>query len=225
MQTVEWLWLIPPRSGDRRLEERKVRLPRAERREKVMSAKAKGLSNRSIARELGVDEGTVRRDLDYLSTPVADRPPERRVGRKERSLQSKPAQRQPVRGKSVTRTTPRYREGDLQSLTRQKRKILTALVAWYRDCRLAPRDAEEIVHDAGKALWDYRETLPSLPIPHEAPAEVILAAKPKAPLVDGLQHVAYHGSWLARALLLNLPDQEDARDEVLIELVKIARGN
>jgi len=45
-----------------------------ERHEFVALAVKTGKSNRAIAKELGVDEGTVRRDRKFLATPENERP-------------------------------------------------------------------------------------------------------------------------------------------------------
>ena len=51
-----------------------LRLSRTERHEFVVLGVRAGKSNRAIAKELGVDEGTIRRDRKFLETPEVKRP-------------------------------------------------------------------------------------------------------------------------------------------------------
>ncbi len=61
-----------------------------------------GKSNRAMAKEIGVDEGTIRRDRAYLATPEHERPPKR-----ERTMKAKTPK-------------PMYTVEDLASVMRQK---------------------------------------------------------------------------------------------------------
>ena len=63
-----------------------IRLSPAERRKRVALAVKAGRSNRAIGKELGVDEGTVRRDRKYLATPEDERPVRVPRPKKERPI-------------------------------------------------------------------------------------------------------------------------------------------
>jgi DNA-binding NarL/FixJ family response regulator len=51
-----------------------LRLSPPERHEFVVLGVRAGKSNRAIAKELGVDKGTIRRDRKFLATPEVRRP-------------------------------------------------------------------------------------------------------------------------------------------------------
>ena len=202
----------------------KTKLPVNERRELVLVKKREGKSNRAIALELSVDEGTIRKDLLFLEMPLAERPVQRRVGRKPRPQQAK-AERTPakkiVKAPAQLNAVPVYDPQDKKSLHTQEQKTIKALVSWYSGQQLHPRDAEDIGREAGIRLW--RDSKPRREIPTKPSENVIADAKPELPPADDLQHVEWHGIWLARAIFFCLPDQEGLYDSILREVVMRTR--
>src|SRR5260370_29547321 len=66
-----------------------IRLSPTERHEFVALGVKAGRSNRAIAKELGVDEGTIRRDRKFLAAPEHERPvrvPRPKKPKKERPV-------------------------------------------------------------------------------------------------------------------------------------------
>ena len=75
-----------------------------DRAPQVCGARCKaGKSNRAIAKELGVDEGTIRRDRKFLTTPEDQRPV--KVPRPK-----KPQKERPVRELSPDESRRRYQQ-------------------------------------------------------------------------------------------------------------------
>ena len=203
----------------------KDKVPVTERREIVARLKLERKSNRSIALELRVDEGTIRRDVIFLGTPEADRPIPRRLGRKQvvrkRTRKSQPKlEKAEQTSRSVA---PVYDPGDPLTVDRQERRTVKAVKAWYLAEKLSPRDAEEIVIEAARLLWNHGCGVGNIPLPKEAPDHFISSCRPTGPPADGLQHVAYHGEWLARILAACLPREESVREAVLRDVMIWAR--
>ena len=90
-------------------------LPPEERRRLVAFGVHAGKSNRAIARELEVDEGTVRRDRKHLATPGHDR-----QVKKERPKQPRTPK-------------PMYMVDDRASVIRHKGRVLRAVKHWIED--------------------------------------------------------------------------------------------
>jgi len=82
-----------------------IRLSPAERRQPVEVGVRARKSNRAIGTELGVDEGTVRRDRKYLATPEDERPV--RVPR--------PQKERPIRELSLDESRRRHQQSLLKA--------------------------------------------------------------------------------------------------------------
>jgi transposase-like protein len=101
-----------------------------ERRRLVALGVQAGKSNRAIARELEIDEGTVRRDRRYLATPIHERPI-----RKERP-------------RKIKVPVPIYTLDDRATVIRQKRRVLKVLKQWITEQRMVLYAIEEVLDKA-----------------------------------------------------------------------------
>lgn len=166
-----------------------------------------GKSNRAIARELEVDEGTVRRDRMYLATPEFERPV-----KKERSKKSKVSK-------------PMYTVDDHASLIRQKGRVLKAVGNWITEQRMVHNEVEHVLHEAGRQLFQGGELVKGIPIPIKRPGELLLPTRPDASKWgDFVPNPDYWADWLARWLAVCLPAQEELHAELLRETSLWARS-
>ena len=97
------------------------KLSPAERRKLVALGTRAGKSNRAIAKELNVDEGTVRRDRKFLDTPEHLRPV-----KKERPKKVKPA----------------YDPDDTASLELHFQRMSRALRLWIAEEKMVLNEIE-----------------------------------------------------------------------------------
>jgi hypothetical protein len=107
-------------------------LPPEERRPLVAFGVHAGKSNRAIARELKVDEGTVRRDRKHLATPGHDRQVKKERPKKPRTPK------------------PMYMVDDRASVIRHKGRVLRAVKHWIEEERMVLNEIEHVLHEAGK---------------------------------------------------------------------------
>jgi transposase len=146
-----------------------TQLTPTERRELVNLGIKAGKSNRAIAKELGVNEGTVRRDLKFLATPENERRVKVPRPKKERPVCELPPEK--------------VRERRMQSL-------LEVAQLWITREGLILPDIEYIVDKAGKLLYKNRPALENIPISLRSPSELIVWARPERTEEDvtGLEH-------------------------------------
>lgn len=175
--------------------------PRNERRQIVALGVAAGKSNRAIAKELGVDEGTVRRDRQFLATPEHERPIKLQRGK------------------------PRRRRYDLRSADGQERhirRVLRVAKPWILQQDLILSQVEYVLSEAGKLL--YRSSPPGSLTSTMSPAELLLPTRP--PWNPGEyvpDKLRFYSQWLARWLFCCFPREERLRDEVLKQISAWAR--
>ena len=127
--------------------------PTERRRHVELGVKA-GKSNRAIARELGVDEGTVRRDRKFLATPPMERLVRVPILKKQR----------PVREVSPDERRRRHRQS-----------LLEAAQLWITQERdmLLPH-VEHVLDEAGKLLYLHGLNLRGIPISTKKPSELLV---------------------------------------------------
>lgn len=178
-----------------------------ERRRLVGVGVRAGKSNRAIAKELEVDEGTVRRDRKYLETLEPDWPVKRE---------------RPVKPKTPK---PMYTTNNHATLTRHKGRVLKAVKHWIEEEGMVLSEIEHALHEAGKKLFQGGEVVKGLPIPIKRPEELSLPTRPDpSKWEDFIPNPDYWAEWLARWLAVCLPAQEDLQVEVLRETSFWARS-
>lgn len=137
-----------------------------ERRELVALGVNAGKTNRAIAKELGVDEGTVRRDRKSLPPPIKHAPVKTEATRvikkiaKRRAFPSRPPEP----------------SSDKLRLT----KMPEIVEDWIKEQRLFVLDDLEYVLDkAEKLLFLGRDSIKNFSTPKKSPAELLCLAKPR----------------------------------------------
>jgi hypothetical protein len=175
----------------------------SEVRRMLVARADKERSNRALAKELEVTEGTIRRDREYLATPADLRP----KGRAPRS---------------VTRVAKRpYNPKNIQ---RHHLLMLSSAQQWLKRQPLTVADVEHVVHGAGKELWIHGPTIAHFPPPEESPAALWIATIPPYKAEDYMPAMLnFCTEWLARWLARCLPGQEEAQDEMLREISAFAK--
>lgn len=177
-----------------------------ERRQLVADGIRAGKSNRAIARELQVDEGTVRRDRKYLATPERERP-----AKKERLRKSEVAK-------------PMCRLDDPESLVRHKGRVLKAVTNWIAEQPMVLDEIEHALYEAGKHIVQGRGLVRMPPIPTRRPEQLLLLTRPDpAKWGDFIPNPDYWAEWLARWLVVCMPAQDKFYDEILQETSLWAR--
>lgn len=151
-----------------------------ERRRLVDCGVKAGKSNRSIAKEMDIDEGTVRRDRKYLATPEHERSVRKERPRKIKAL------------------VPMYTLGDAASLIRQQRRVLKVLKRWITEQRMVLKEIEDVLDEAGKRLFRGREFAKSFPIPTKNPEELLALVRPDSSKWADREVPDYWAEWLAR---------------------------
>jgi transposase len=182
-----------------------------ERRELVSRGVNEGKSNRAIAKELDVDEGTVRRDIKFLDTPEHERPV-----KKERP--KKPQKPQKIR--------PAYDPDDAASLELHVGRMLKVLKAWIVEEGVLITEIEDILHGASKHLYLQRDSLRErIQVPTQSPKDLISLARPTPLSEDELiPSPDYWARWMARWLAICLPGQEELQKRVFEEVSLWARS-
>ena len=168
------------------------------RRELVALGISAGKSNRAIARELGVNEVTVRRDRQFLATPSDQH-----------------SVKVPRAGKPPRAPNP--------ALLRRRRwkKIIDVAQSWMREQTGSLAHVNYILEKAGRTLYESRSEQANLPRSEADPADLLLQTLPKL-VKDDMMGVDFRALWFARWLGICLPAQEREQDEVLRQTSKWA---
>jgi transposase-like protein len=184
------------------------RLTPPERRRFVALGVRGDKSNRAIAKELGVDEGTVRRDRKYLATPAEERP-------------IKPALRIRLR-----KVRPAFNPGDSASRGLHFRRMTRVVRLWIVEEHMILPDVEHVLDEAGNRLFYSRESLKKLLVPTRSPTELLLLTRPADPVEDDMPpKLEFHADWLARWIACCLPREEALQDQLLRETSMWARSS
>jgi transposase-like protein len=134
-----------------------ARLIPTKRRQLVELGVKAGKSNRAIAKELGVDEGTIRRDRKFLATPKQKRPA-------KVPLPKMATQKWPVRELSLD-----------ERRRRQRQDMHKVVQLWVAQEGLILPDLESFVlPEAGKLLHYHRHSQNRLAVPTKSPDELLL---------------------------------------------------
>jgi hypothetical protein len=166
------------------------------RREHVAFAANHAKSNRVLARELGVEESTIRRDRKFLATPVEDRPVKK-----------------PKKVRTVRELSPEKR---LKRVLKAAQSLITQLTAVLSDVIY-------ILDKTGRFLHRNRPHVEDLPENLGTPFELIALAKPKKPVEDDFTELEYRADWFANWLAMCLPKDKELQDKVLREISLWAR--
>ncbi len=185
-----------------------IRLSPTERRKLVALGVKAGKSNRAIAKELGVDEGTVRRDRKFLATPEDKRPA-------KVPLPKRAKQKWPVRELSPD-----------ERRRRQRQDMLKVVQLWVTQESLILPDLESFVlPEAGKLLHYHRHSQSHLPVPTKSPDELLPLTRPTYAVEDYMPaKLSFYAEWLARWLACCLPREEELQDEILRQISIWARS-
>jgi hypothetical protein len=184
-----------------------IGLSPTERHQFVALGVSAGKSNRAIAKELGVDEGTIRRDRKFLATPENER-----LIKLPRP--TKPRKVHPVR------------EADPAELRRQYlQDMVEVLQHWIGGQGLVLPDIEYVLDKAGKHLYEGRGFVRRLPESPHNPVELLPLTRPNHVIEDHMPaKLDYCAEWLARWLACCLPREEELQDEVRRLTSKWARS-
>jgi transposase-like protein len=183
------------------------RLTPTERHEIVALGVKTGKSNRAIAKELGVDEGTVRRDRKFLATPAAERPI--RV----------PRPKNPKKERPVRELRPDERR------CQRLQHLLAVVQLWITQETLILPDLEFVLNEAGKRLYKHRHAVSQFPVPVKSPDELLSLTRPTYAVEDYMpSKLGFYADWLARWLACCLPREEELQDEVLRQISIRARS-
>jgi transposase len=181
-----------------------VPLTPTERHKFVALGVKAGKSNRAIAKELGVDEGTVRRDRKFLATPENQRPVPRPKKPKE------PKKEKPARELTAEERRQQYWQ-----------LMLTVVQLWITQEGLIFADLELFVlPEAGQFLYRHRHSLSQLPEPVKSPDELLSLTRPAYAVEDYMpSKLGFYAEWLARWLACCLPREEELQDEFLRQAI------
>jgi hypothetical protein len=168
------------------------------RRELVARGTSAGKSNRAIARELGVNEVTVRRDRQFLATPTYQHPVKM------------PRAKKPLRAPNP-------------ALLRRRRwkKIIDVAQSWMREQTGSLANVNYILDKAGRILYESRSAQANFPPSEADPADLFVQMRPRR-VEDEMMGLDFRALWFARWLGVCLPAQEREQDEVLRQTSKWA---
>jgi hypothetical protein len=159
-----------------------------------------------MAKELGVDEGTVRRDRKFLSAAEPNEP---------RSIRSSDATFGPLAG---VRDAVKSPEPDPLLVT-------DAVKRWVEKEGMVREEIERVLQGARKRLDWGRDTVRSLLVSRRSPEELIAFARPKnRDKEEIIPNTDFWADWLARGLALCFPRREELQEEVLRDTAIWARS-
>ena len=169
-----------------------------ERRDFVALRVRAGKSNRAIAKELGVDEGTIRRDRKYLATPEHERPAK------------KPRPPKSAKPRLVKEVDP------AELRVRHFQTMLKTIKRWLSEQNPILPDIDYVLHEAGRRVYEGQVFISQLMEPTHGPVELLSMARPNRQVEDYMpDRLEYCADWLARWLASCLPCDEAGRDELL----------
>ncbi len=164
---------------------------------------AAGKSNRAIAKELDVDEGTIRRDRKFLAIPEHQRP-------------VKTPRPKKVRPAKV------LEPGELSR--RKFRSMLDVVKHWLAEQGFVLLEIETVLEGAGRRLYQGRNIVKGLPDSPHTPAELLLMTRPNDEVEDHMPaRVEHCMEWRARWIPSCLPRDEARQDQFLREVSRWAR--
>lgn len=184
-------------------------MSRKERLFRVQVGVAAGRSNRQIAKQLCVDEGTVRRDKLTLQ-----------LSREEIQAVVSGAPVEPLLRKKERRKTATAREKH-EAAERESRFLSNRLARridhWLAQFTLAPVDKLHVVRDVAPLSWEF-QTPKGICIPDSKIEATIERVKPKADYLSEVYAVIeFSKVWLFRWIVLVEPDR-DVRDRALTKI-------
>jgi transposase-like protein len=179
-----------------------------ERRKLVALGVEAGRSNRAIAKEFGVDEGTVRRDRKFPATKENERPV--RV----------PRPKKPKKERRVRELCPDERH------RKRLQHLLAVAQTWITQEGLLLSDLELFVlPTADKLLHQHRHSLRQLPEPVKSLDELLRLTRPTYAVEDYMPaKLGFYAEWLARWLACCLPREEELQGELLRQISIRARS-
>jgi hypothetical protein len=184
-----------------------IRPSPTKRREYVALPINAGKSNRAVAKELDIDEGTIRRDRKFLATPENERPV--RLPRPKKPTKVKPV-------KELDPAEPRRR---------YVQYMVEVLQFWIGEQSLILPDIGYVLEMAGKHLYEGRSFVSRLPESLHNPVELLPLTRPNRVIEDYMPaKLDYCAEWLARWLACCSPRDEELQDEVRRLTAKWARS-
>ena len=184
-------------------------MSRRDRLFRVQVGIAAGRSNRRLAKELGVDEGTIRRDRLTLLLSKEE------VQAVRAGAAVEPLLRKQERRKAATaREKHEAAERDSQFLTN---RLIKLIVNWLNEFSLILPDMLHIIMGVDRWSWEHGTRMTAY-IPDAKIRATIEATKPKAD--DHLEVFAlieFLKEWLFRWMVIVEPDR-DVRDRALTKI-------
>ena len=179
----------------------------AERRKFVALPANTKKSNRALAKEMGISDGTVRGDRKWLA----------------RSMDKCPA---PKANNPKTAIEPRINKPYAPSNVAQHRaRMLAVAKQWLVQVGVVLADVDWIVIETSKQLSLYRIEFSNLGPPTKSPEFLLAFLRPIRKVGDYMPEKLYFlRDWLAVWLGNCLPGQETAQEEMLVEIRKMAIG-
>jgi transposase len=179
----------------------------AKRRKYVELRVAIGKSNRAIAKELDVDEGTIRRDRKFLAIPEHEWPV--KAPRPKKPKKVRPAK--VLEPAEVSR--------------RRFENMLDVVKHWINEQGFVLTEIEYVLEEAGKRLYQGRNIVRGLPDSPHSPAELLSMTRPNHEVEDYMPvRLEYCVDWLARWIACCLPGDEARQDQFRREVSLWARS-
>ncbi|HKV90936.1 MAG TPA: hypothetical protein VJW20_00160 [Candidatus Angelobacter sp.] len=182
------------------------RISRNDRLLRVQIGVAARKSNRQIAKQLGVDEGTVRRDRLTLRLSKED------IRRVKSGAAVEPLLRKHERQQAATaRERHEAAERESQFLSNRLAKRIDH---WLNQFNMLPVDKIHVVGGIDRWSWEF-QTPKRISVPDSQIESTIECVKPKADyLKEAFAVIEFAKEWLFRWIVLVEPDR-DIRDRAL----------